>query len=331
MESLIDKAFVRKNRIGMGAYGAALLVTDKAGHKYVTKMAVVPKEEKKESTRVPAWREIVFGREFACQHPDLFACVHATKLIRGCRLFKPTSPEAPTCIASLWDYKGETLEQWFGHTSDVAKRLSLTCQIAIAIDMMHKAGYTHNDLAFRNICVGPTDRTTVSAFGLDVPTFGNQLSFIDYGMVLSDRFDLTDEEKERHHNNTDTQILIAMIIRYGLSAWAREHDIELLPLADAVSAFKRSRIWPEYAALNITPSQSFFLALFEHPDVIEPIALRGKHVEGGTGWSTYVPKEEIRPLFLVLNDMSAFCKRIMACMPSASELDAQRRGSTRKK
>ena len=55
---------------------------------------------------------------------------------------------------------------------------------------MHKEGYTHNDLHPGNIGIIYTDKKYIKIFDENVPTFGYQVNFIDYGYALHNKFKL---------------------------------------------------------------------------------------------------------------------------------------------
>jgi serine/threonine protein kinase len=97
------------------------------------------------------------------------------------------------CVQFLFDYKGHwTLQQFLEKHSkslSVKQVYSLLLQIIHIIQILHKGGYSHNDLHLGNLMI---THTTRHHFILDntitVPFYGYQISAIDYGNVLHAKF-----------------------------------------------------------------------------------------------------------------------------------------------
>ena len=62
------------------------------------------------------------------------------------------------------------------------------------IYLLHKDGYTHNDMHLGNIGVTFTKKKSIKIFEKNIPTFGIILQLIDYGDVKHNKFNLSSKK-----------------------------------------------------------------------------------------------------------------------------------------
>jgi hypothetical protein len=71
---------------------------------------------------------------------------------------------------------------------------SFIIQIVYALNLMHTNGFFHRDIHGKNICYKKTSIKTINIFNMKIPTFGYLFSIIDYKSVISNKFNLSEDE-----------------------------------------------------------------------------------------------------------------------------------------
>ena len=118
------------------------------------------------------------------------------------------------CIEKLYELKeGDTLKNLLAKNVFNKKQYySMMIQLIYAVHVMKSKGFMHNDLHPGNIMVTETKTKTIKIFNHDIPTYGYIFSIIDYGLVLSNKFKLTEKEKIEMKEHNDILPLIDLIL-----------------------------------------------------------------------------------------------------------------------
>lgn len=98
--------------------------------------------------------------------------------------------ESEWCLKYLLKYKGDTtLFDFLGKENISIKQIySIMLQICKIIYILYEAGYSHNDLHTKNIMINKTDKEYFNFMNEKIPFYGYQLSAIDFGKVLHNKF-----------------------------------------------------------------------------------------------------------------------------------------------
>jgi len=92
-------------------------------------------------------------------------------------------------------------------------------QLIYAVHIMKSKGFMHNDLHPGNIMATKTSTKTIDILGHKIPTYGYIFSIIDYGLVLSNKFKLTNKEKREMKEHNDIFPLIELILIDNSKLW----------------------------------------------------------------------------------------------------------------
>lgn len=195
-----------KKIIGSGMFGTAYLVninnTD-----YVVKIQKIEQSDRKKSFKYHVWREIdffeyidklpfeqsrffmrLFGYEFTenCQH------IQKRKGIVLTPKFKKLLDKIDSsnlCIEYVMEYKGEVFSRFIQHNKLSEKQIySFILQMYAICSIMKHGGYLHNDLHMANVAVMKTSDKYIKFKNIKIPTFGYQLSVIDYGEIINNKY-----------------------------------------------------------------------------------------------------------------------------------------------
>ncbi|MFF1836600.1 protein kinase family protein [Streptomyces sp. NPDC058231] len=110
--------------------------------------------------------------------------------------------DATAGVVLFLEYVPQTLGAWLAHRDDPAETLRVDAELAETADFMRARGLVHFDAHFANIL-----------------TDGRQLYFSDFGLALSDRFELDRTEREflARHRFYDRAQVAGQLVRYHLA------------------------------------------------------------------------------------------------------------------
>jgi hypothetical protein len=210
--------------LGSGVFGTTYLVK-KGKMKYALKIEKILPNEVKDDLSSPVWRDIDFAKTLGNKYPDFFMkiydydiideCKHEQKYPEYIQYFSKELQESlderknsSFCSRKIYSLIDTTFQNLVSKLKDQNQIYSIVTQICYAIYLMHKEGYTHNDLHSGNIGIIYTDKKFIKIFDENIPTFGYQVTFIDYGYALHNKFKLDTKprpemrlsEKETHEN-----------------------------------------------------------------------------------------------------------------------------------
>lgn len=120
------------------------------------------------------------------------------------------------CSDFILELKDGTLDILLDTVSLSKKEfLSISIQILYAIYLMHNAGYHHLDLKPENIAYKRISKKSyIKIMNHEIPSYGYQISLIDYGSVLHSDFDLNDFEKNKLSDAKKYNVDLNIIIGY---------------------------------------------------------------------------------------------------------------------
>jgi len=250
-------------KLGNGVMGVTYKI--KANNKfYALKRQKILKSEINKSSKSKIWREIKFANKMN-KYPNHFMKLYKYEIIENCnhiqpissKIFKPDTKfqkilnsysDSDYCIELIYDLKDGTLEQIINKL-DQNQIYSFIIQLTYAIYLMRSKGYFHTDIHTRNVAYIKCNlKTYIEIFGYKVPTYGYIWSLIDYGEVLSEKFELKKSEK-KYFSNPDFYLLdlfgILWMLYIGSNrAFAYLHKLnKLTPYKDYLKSIKER---PEY-------------------------------------------------------------------------------------
>lgn len=195
-----------KKIIGAGMFGTAYLVNIN-NIDYVVKIQKIEPSDRKKSFKYHVWREIDFfeyinklpddqsrfftrllGYEFTenCQH------IQKRKGVILSQKFKKLIDKIDSsnlCIEYVMEYKGEVYSRFIQHNKLSDKQIySLILQMYSICSIMKHGGYLHSDLHMANTAIMKTKDKYIKFKNIKIPTFGYQLSVIDYGEVTNNKY-----------------------------------------------------------------------------------------------------------------------------------------------
>lgn len=120
-------------------------------------------------------------------------------------------------INFFYDYKDGIVDDIIDNLNEL-QIYSMIIQLTYALNLIHNLGFIHNDIHLKNIAYIKTDAEKyINIMNHKVPTYGYIFSLIDYGMVLSKRFKLSEnEEANINIDYRDNIRLLSNIIFYGV-------------------------------------------------------------------------------------------------------------------
>jgi serine/threonine protein kinase len=194
--------------LGFGEIGTTYLAEYK-NKKYALKIQHILEEDRFKDFSHEMWREIdlyeyinKLDKEEQIFFTKLYGyeiynnCTHKQKReqeLKGNSAFVNSLrklDESNWCAKFLLKYKGDmTLLDFLGKENLSIKQIySLMLQICKIIYTLYEAGYSHNDLHAKNIMVNKTDKEYFNFMNKKIPFYGYQLSAIDFGQVLHNKF-----------------------------------------------------------------------------------------------------------------------------------------------
>lgn len=202
--------------LGAGVFGTAYLV-NKDNQKYALKIQHILPKYRNKSYNYELWRELDFFEfiDTLNNNDSKFfmklyiynihnKCSH--KQIRNFNLdnkdtwhrFLEKLDKSEWCISYLLEYKGKnTLYDYISkHSITHNETCSFILQLVKISYILYKGGYSHNDIHSGNIMVNKTNDKYFLLNKKKIPYYGIQLSLIDYGRVLHNKFNILKKDDE---------------------------------------------------------------------------------------------------------------------------------------
>lgn len=219
--------FELKNKLGSGMFGTVYLATYKNRKKnYAIKIEKIAKDNIKYNINTQDWREIEFSIKFANKYPDQFITLYTFDVVDDCKHIQEYAnnkipQHLPQNIITRLEEKQSSkycirkvyslLDTSLGSIIDTLKPenfYSLIAQISYCVFLMHKHGYTHNDLHSQNIGVLYVNKNKkIKIDKYKIPTFGYQFKAIDFGNVLNSKYKLDKDDKKKYKFNMKNELL----------------------------------------------------------------------------------------------------------------------------
>jgi serine/threonine protein kinase len=203
--------------LGAGMYGTTYLAelvnskdkkskNEQPGSKYYAlKIQHILEEDKKQDFKSQLWREMDFYKLIDKLKKDeqrFFMKLYDYEIYDKCdhKQIRPNKPKkflermnlldkSTICVKMMLDYKGEnSIYDQFKKEMNPKMLINFMLQICKIIHILYKNGYSHGDLNSRNIMIEKTDKKTFTLLDKKIPHNGYQLSAIDYGSVLNDKY-----------------------------------------------------------------------------------------------------------------------------------------------
>jgi len=195
-------------KLGSGMYGTTYLIKID-DNEYAMKIQKILPNHVNKNLSIDIWREIDLYNYINKMKPKnqcFFTKLYYYDILDNCEHKQERQYEinknsiqgktfalydnSPYCIRYFLDYhNGITLRKYMQkYTLTIKQKYSMFLQIAKIIWIFYREGYVHSDLHAENIMVSSTTKETFTLFGKKVPYFGIQLSAIDYGMVMNNKF-----------------------------------------------------------------------------------------------------------------------------------------------
>lgn len=183
-------------KLGEGTFGKTYLVKYK-NKKYALKVEVILHSKTKKSFKNKIFRELdLFNYISKLNNEDIsfFVNLYNFEINDDCYqniTEKSKTKKSQLCVKYLMDYCGKnTLDKYiYKYNISKKRRLSLVLQIIKIILVLHKRGYSHNDLHVgTNIMITKTKKKYFTLNNSKVPFYGLQCVAIDYGEVSHEKF-----------------------------------------------------------------------------------------------------------------------------------------------
>lgn len=195
--------------LGAGMFGTTYLVEYK-NKEYAMKIQHILPKDRKKDFKNELWRELdlyEYINTLSKKDQAFFTKLYQYEIYNNCdhiqkRPFKVNEDnkvfakklkkldESDWCVRYLLQYKGDmTLYNFLNKNKLSQKQIySFMLQICKMIYLLKLAGYSHNDLHSSNIMINKTNEKTFTFYGHKIPYEGYQLSAIDYGEVLNEKY-----------------------------------------------------------------------------------------------------------------------------------------------
>jgi len=317
-EIMFDK--VKKIRkIGAGMFGTTYLI-EINGKRYALKKEHILEEDFHKNTKSRVWREIIFCKKME-NISNHFMHLYAYRFIKDCR-FKhkpPTSieeiqneevkelvqsiTESSYCVEKIFDLKDGTLNKVFWKL-DIKQMYAMLIQLIYAIYEMRRHHFIHRDLHMNNVCYTKTNKEYIEILDWKIPTFGYIYSIIDYGLIISDRFELTQPEHidlNYFQNTSEVVTLIKemMVIDWKFWNYIKQNKIKLISFRDYIKQIKHE---PEFDVIKLMTSDPIHIELLFstlYPEKDQRIKT-GKDIFISPLY--IIPKEEILYIIIHINE-----------------------------
>ena len=259
--------------IAAGYQGAVHKAYDKDGKKYAIKIIRTGHDESdiitKIDTNKPVGREIAFATNLGNLHPNNFIYLYTHDFIDNANDFKYERPlgssdktKSNYAHRLVYDYVDDILKNIIHKLSKKAL-YSMICQVANAINILHKHGYSHCDLKLDCVGVKYTDEKYVD---LDdtrrVRTYGHIFKLIDYGRVFHKSYNLHGGILEIYDSKKYKEIDFLIYILYKCDFNDRVFSNKL---HDIPSSFKHHHLYKDLEKYSNITFYKYFLFAILHP------------------------------------------------------------------
>jgi len=194
--------------IGTGMFGTTYLaICKKNKKKYALKITKISADEglsKKGDIDYEHWRQVDFGNKFSNEkhmmdlHDSFITddCNYKQKInkysLETNKIKIKELNKSKYCSILVYDLKEGILKDIIGYDKPILKPeilYTMCAQIAYALYIMYKKGYTHGDVHAGNIGYVKTKQKTIKILNYKIPTHGYIFSLIDYGFVNHKKYD----------------------------------------------------------------------------------------------------------------------------------------------
>ncbi len=239
---MINKKYKTIKRLGIGAFGTVYLVKDKKGKKYAMKIEKINSKNIPKSTKSKHWREINFAKTMSSKYPKHFMKLYNYNIKKDCdyvhnwdslpfriedikntylkkQLIKlEKSSDCSIKVYSFVDYNfKDIINKLKNSKNGKIKIYDIIIQILYIIYLMKKNKYYHADFYNLNIGFVKTKDKTIKILGKDIPTHGYFIVPIDYGNILSSKYNLNKTEQKLFKYKNELLNIIGHIFAYMYS------------------------------------------------------------------------------------------------------------------
>lgn len=114
---------------------------------------------------------------------------------------------------------------------------NLFIQVVYLSYLINKEGYYHRDLHPKNIGVIYTDDEFINILGKNIPTNGYILQAIDYGMVIHEKYDLDENERNQLVDDNDLyqnvyKIIFKIMLKELIEKYPDKDINQLVPISE---------------------------------------------------------------------------------------------------
>lgn len=311
--SKLDKYEIIK-KLGSGAFGDTYLVKYK-DKQYAMKIENITEEEVKKDLSSPVWREIDFATTMYKECPNHIMKLYEYDIIENCKhrhknKLNPDSyfqlntnaeqyynkkMNSKYCLRMIYSLVDVTIDQY---SKELIKKpqevwYSLFIQYFYVIYCLNKKGYSHNDLHKNNIGIVFTENKTITVFkDYHIPTFGFKLVLMDYGLVLNDKYEMTNKyffqnEKQIYDDHIKHECTTLIIHYFNMNPDIKKLYNEFIKIVPSYH-FNEERILPNSKIGHnliemINPIQKYFynnhimyFYLLINPDEFQKMMFKNK-------------------------------------------------------
>lgn len=222
--------------LGSGAFGTTYMIK-KDGKYYAFKRQKILNKYIKNATRYSLGRELKFYswiNKLDNDDQQFFMKMHDYKIYKcDAKYGTKKNPKkknkfnmifdkldkSKICLDLLLDLKDGTLKDLY--IKSKKQMISILIQCIYTIYLMLKSGYIHTDLHLKNIAYKKVNKNKMIKINIlnhiyKFKSYGYQISFIDYGLILNNRFQLDNKERKDYdllleHNYDLGMILIHLM------------------------------------------------------------------------------------------------------------------------
>ena len=248
--TLHNKSYARLGVLGAGIYGTTYEVQEPGSNKqhYAFKVQKISPEHRTPNDEYPLWREIDFHKDFvsklSADDAEFFIKLYDYEVINNCQhqqkrtkirtIIRPKNKweqkiydidRSPYCAYFLMELvRGITISEYYQQIlqqpcNKVPSRkiiINLAQQFLKCLELLSKAGYSHNDEHFGNLMIEQLENARTSTFeqpigfsrdfmldGKKINKMKYQLKLIDYGLINHRKY------KQRVPLQKDQELFIA--------------------------------------------------------------------------------------------------------------------------
>lgn len=288
------------NKIGSGMLGDVYLCSIYTNH-YALKIEKIEKKNINYDLSVQEWREIEFSQSFANNYVEQFItlcdydivedtqeriCHHNTnkfsqKMIERLKN-KSVSKYAIRRLYSLVDDNLKNVIDNF-----TKKQLySTIAQVAYICYLMQSNGYSHNDFHTKNIgVIHVSNDTYINISNKKLQTHGIHIKALDFGIVLHEKYGLTETEKIIHNYdliNDINKFLIRLITFEKINTGKNKVVTKIFNWNDKPDIFNEFIISREYNLLEyfaVNKYDKFYLFQLLCPEKFQKMLLGENYVQ----------------------------------------------------